>query len=138
MNEITAKELKKEKYSDYRPGDMVGRSGVERMFEDQLRGVPGRERIVVDARGRRKRGPEVEELLGKDRRQEPRPGHNVVLTIDIEVQRLVERALRRYSAGAAVVLEVNTGRLLASASKPAYDPNLLTSRLNPKDARRLR
>ncbi len=137
MNEVTAEELKKARFAEYRPGDMTGRSGVERMFEDQLRGVPGNERIVVDARGRRKRGPEVEELLGKERRVEPSPGHNLVLTVDIEVQRLVERALRRYSSAAAVVLEVDTGRILASASKPAYDPNLLTSRLNPRDARRL-
>jgi penicillin-binding protein 2 len=137
MNEVTGDELKKVRFKDYRPGDMTGRAGVERMFEDQLRGVPGSERIVVDARGRRKRGPQVEELLGKERRVEPSPGHNIVLTVDIEVQRLVERAMRRYSSGAAVVMEVNTGRILASASKPAYDPNLLTSRLNPKDARRL-
>ncbi len=137
MNEITGRELKWDKFTDYRPGDMVGRSGVERMFEDQLRGVPGEERIVVDARGRRKRGPEVVELLGSNRRREPKPGHNLVLTIDIEVQRLVERALRRHSAAAAVVLEVHTGRILASASKPAYDPNLLTSRINLKDARRM-
>ena len=137
MNEVTGEELKMVRFAEYQPGEMTGRAGVERMFEDQLRGVPGSERIVVDARGRRKRGPEVEELLGKDRRVDPTPGHNLVLTIDIEVQRLVERALRRYSSGAAVVMEVDTGRILASASKPAYDPNLLTSRLNPKDARRL-
>jgi len=137
MNEISAEELHSERGEGYMPGDLVGRSGVERMYEDHLRGVPGKERIVVDARGRRKRGKEVDDLIGTNRRTEPRPGHNLVLTIDIEVQRLVERAMRHHPAGAAVVLEVNSGRILASASRPAYDPNLLSGRLSRADARRL-
>lgn len=137
MNEISADELSRAKDKGYNSGDLVGRSGVERMYEAHLRGVPGRERIVVDARGRRKRGPEAEELLGEDRRLEPRPGHSMVLTIDLEVQRLVERALRNYPSAAAVVLEVDTGRILASASKPAFDPNILSGRLSRREAKRL-
>jgi penicillin-binding protein 2 len=137
MNEVTAEELQGAKGQDYVPGDLIGRFGIERLYESHLRGVHGQERIVVDARGHRKRGKEVELLLGKERRVEPRPGHNLVLTIDLEVQRLVERALRRYPSGAAVVLEVNTGRVLASASKPAFDPNLLSGRLSQEESRRL-
>lgn len=137
MSEISAEELQADKSGEYQPGNMIGRSGVERMYEDQLRGVPGRERIVVDARGHRKRTKEALELLGSERRVEPEPGHNLVLTIDIEVQRLVERALRSFPSAAAVVLEASTGRILGLASKPAFDPNMLSGRLSADEAKRL-
>jgi penicillin-binding protein 2 len=137
LNEVSARDLARDKNDTYHPGDLIGRAGVERMYEDQLRGVEGRVRIVVDAKGRQKRGAEAAALLRGQRRFEPRPGHNIVLTIDIEVQRLVERALRRHPSGAAVVLEVNTGRVLASASKPGFDPNVLTGRVSVKEYRRL-
>lgn len=137
MNEVSSEELARSPNGPYAPGDLVGRFGVERMYEEHLRGVPGNERVVVDARGRQKRGPEAEALLSGERRVEPQPGHNVVLTIDLEVQRLTERALRNYPSGAAVVLEAGTGRVLASASKPSFDPNLLTGRLSPDEAARL-
>jgi penicillin-binding protein 2 len=96
LNEITAEELGRDKARVYQPGDLIGRHGVERMYEAHLRGVAGREQIVVDARGRRKTGEEAAELLRGERRVEPKPGHNLTLTIDIEVQRLVERSLRAY------------------------------------------
>jgi len=137
MNEVSTRDLAQDKDDNYAPGDQIGRSGVERMYEAHLRGVPGRMRVVVDARGRQKGRDVAEALIGPDRRTEPKPGHNLVLTIDLEVQRLVERSLRRYPSAAAVVLEVNTGRVLASASKPSFDPNLLTGRLSVEDARRL-
>ena len=137
MNEVSADDLARDQSDCYVPGDMIGRFGIERMYETHLRGVVGRRRIVVDARGRQKRGVEAAELLRGEHRVEPQPGQNLILTIDLEVQRLVERALRSYPSGAAVVLEVETGRVLASASKPSFDPNLLTGRLSPGDARRL-
>jgi penicillin-binding protein 2 len=138
LNEVTAEELEADRTRHYSPGDLVGRFGVERMYETYLRGVSGRERIVVDARGRRKTGPDAAELLqGSEVRREPRPGHDVTLTIDVEVQRLVERSLRNHASAAAVVLEVNTGRVLASASKPAFEPNLLTARISRAEAQRL-
>ncbi|MCC6750753.1 MAG: penicillin-binding protein 2 [Deltaproteobacteria bacterium] len=137
MNEVSPPELKKDRGKTYRPGDLVGRFGVERMYENHLRGVPGRERIVVDAKGIRKGSDVAVDLLKGERRVEPQPGHNIVLTIDVELQRLVERALNQFPAGAAVVLEAQTGRVLASASRPAFEPNLLTGRLTPEEGRRL-
>jgi penicillin-binding protein 2 len=137
LNEVTPEELARDKGQHYQPGDQVGRFGVERKMESTLRGSPGREWVVVDARGRRKTGPEAAELLKGTHPTEPRPGDNVSLTIDLEVQRLTERALRNYPAAAAVVLEAETGRVLASASKPAFEPNLLTGRLSREDAERL-
>ena len=137
MNEVSRAELRRDEDEIYSPGDMVGRFGVERMYEAHLRGVPGRERIVVDARGQRKSDEVSAELLRGARRVDPLPGHNLVLTVDLELQRLVERALRRHPSGAAVVIEVGTGRVLASASKPSFDPNTMTARLSRRDARRL-
>ncbi len=137
MNEVSASDLAKDSLDIYHQGDLIGRFGVERLYEDHLRGRAGWERVIVDARGRKKTGPEAEALLQGEKRVEPEPGHNIVLTVDLEVQRLVERALRNYSSGAAVVMEVNTGRILASASKPAFDPNLLSGGMRPEEVRRL-
>lgn len=137
LNEVSPEELTQDKNKNYQPGDLVGRFGVERMFESHLRGVPGLEHMVVDARGRRLPEEISSRLLKGERRVEPRPGHNIILTIDIELQRLVERSLRKYPSGAVVILEVNTGRVLASASKPAFEPNILSGRLKPEEARRL-
>jgi penicillin-binding protein 2 len=75
LGEITAEELSMDLQRTYQPGEMKGRFGVERMYEDQLRGVPGRQLDVVDARGHHKEGPEVEELLrGEQRVINPIPG----------------------------------------------------------------
>ncbi|MBW2734984.1 MAG: penicillin-binding protein 2 [Deltaproteobacteria bacterium] len=137
MNEISKRELKKDKEGIYHPGDLVGRYGVERMYEANLRGMVGFERVVVDASGTRHGESVARELLGTNRRVEPQPGHHLVLTLDLDLQRLVERALRRHRSGAAVVMEVKTGRILASASRPAFDPNVLTGRLSSEEYRRL-
>lgn len=137
LSEVTAEEYTQDKGEHYQPGDLVGRFGVEKMYETHLRGTPGLEKVVVDARGRRKVGRELQELLKEEQHIEPKPGHNIILTIDAEVQRLAERAMRNYPSGAAVVMEVNTGRILASVSKPSFDPNLLTARISKEEAQRL-
>jgi penicillin-binding protein 2 len=137
LNEVSGRDLERDKKKIYQSGDMIGRFGIERMYEAHLRGVHGSERIVVDAKGHRKGEGIAEQLLGKHRRVEPQPGHDLILTIDLDLQRLAERALRHYPSGAAVVLEVQTGRILASASRPAFDPNVLTGRLSVAEHRRL-
>ncbi len=108
---------------DYESGDIVGSTGVEHAWETYLRGQRGWEERIVDARGRYRTGPEAERLLDKNSRQDPVPGRDVRLTLDIELQQSVERAMRVQRAGAAVVVEVRTGRLLAMYSKPDFDPN---------------
>jgi len=138
MSEVTAEDLARDARGRFQAGQLVGRYGVERLYEDQLRGVTGIERVVVDAHGRRRHEPWAAALLGgQPQRVAPRAGNTLVLTIDLELQRRVERALRRYASGAAVVLEVETGRVLATASYPAFDANLLTGRLTPQQAREL-
>jgi penicillin-binding protein 2 len=119
----------------YRPGDTIGKAGVEQMFEESLRGTPGRVVFEVDSVGR---------VVGIVERVEPLPGADVRLAIDVDVQGLVERSLqdemdraRRSGevsnnrivtapAGSAVLLDPRNGELLAMASYPTFDPNELS------------
>ena len=137
INEISAAELGSRRDQGYRSGDLIGRTGLERQWEGYLRGTPGYERVVVDAKGQRKSPEETRELLQTPRRQDPIPGSNIVLSLDADLQRLAERAFRRYPSGAAVVVDVETGRLLAMVSKPGFDPNLLSGRLTFAEEARL-
>jgi len=113
--------------SDYRPGDLIGKAGVERAAEYALRGTDGGDQIEVDARGRRVR------TLGT---VPPRSGRSLWLTIDLNVQKAAEEALGD-RAGAVVALDPNTGEVLAMASHPAYDLNMFAGMLQPADWRRL-
>ncbi len=105
----------------YETGDVVGTTGVEHAWESYLRGQRGWEKRVVDARGRYRTGPESERLLDAPVRQDPLPGRDLRLTIDIELEQAIERAFRGQIAGAAVVVEVRTGRVLALYSKPDFN-----------------
>jgi penicillin-binding protein 2 len=111
---------------DYEGGDTVGATGIERAWESYLRGQRGWEKRVVDARGRYRSGPEADRLVDAPPRLDPIPGRDLRLSIDVELEQAIERAMRPHAAGAAVVVDVRTGRLLALYSKPDYDPNDLS------------
>src|SRR4029077_11891994 len=130
MNEISAEELKAKKDEGSRPGDLVGRTGIERQWEGYLRGHPGFQKIVVDRRGLPK--TDIREVVEGPSTQAAVPGNNVVLTLDAELQKGAERALRVVPAAGAVVIDVETGRLLAMVSTPAYDPNEMSGHLTPE------
>jgi len=127
MNEVSAEELKTRKDEGYRSGDTIGRTGIERQWEPYLRGQKGFEKVVVNRRGLRRTDVHIADLVtdGPVSRS-PSPGNNLILTLDIDLQRIVERALRSVRSAAAVVVDVETGRILAIASKPAYDPNMMS------------
>lgn len=110
----------------YSQGDIIGATGVERSWESYLRGQRGWVKRVVDARGRYRTGPDAERLLDAPSRQEPLPGRDLRLTLDIDLVQSIERAMRPHAAGSAVVVDVRTGRLLAMYSKPDFDPNNLS------------
>jgi penicillin-binding protein 2 len=140
VGEINEEELRAQPPAGrYTLGDTIGKAGVERTFESELRGRPGRERVEVDARGR--------VLRTLDTRR-PRAGRDVRLTIDLDVQRAAEEALaqaiasaratrdtserrrfRRFAApgGSVVVLDARSGAVVALASSPSYDPNLFVN-----------
>lgn len=115
-----------DEYAGYELGDIVGKTGAERQFEGVLQGDKGWRRIEVNASGK---------AQGVVSEQEPRAGNDIQLTIDIEAQRVAEEQLadaiaeaRRQGytsakAGAAVVVDVTTGEIIAMASAPTYDPS---------------
>ena len=130
MNEITQEELERLSVegSRYALGDYIGRRGLERYFESTLRGRDGVSKEVVNARGRVIE--ELQDKLGKDAVVPSRPGNNVVLSIDMRLQEVAERAFPG-AAGAVLVVDVKTGFIRAVVSRPGFDPNLLTGRITP-------
>jgi penicillin-binding protein 2 len=110
----------------YEGGDTVGATGIEHAWESYLRGQRGWEKRVVDARGRYRTGPEAERLVDPPAKQDPIPGRDLRLSVDVELEQAIDRAMRPHAAGAAVVVDVRTGRLLALYSKPTFDPNDLS------------
>jgi penicillin-binding protein 2 len=120
---MPAEERQKANPLGYDVGDGIGATGVEHAWESYLRGQRGWEKRVVDARGRYRSGPDAERILDAPHRQEPIPGRDLRLTIDMELEQSAERAMRAQLSGAVVVVEAKTGRLLALYSKPDFDPN---------------
>lgn len=124
MNEASWKELKKQ---GYRVDSWIGRAGIEKIFERELRGQDGGIRIEVDARGHRVAKQGLERIPSKR-------GSNLVLTIDSDLQKVAEDALRHTStkSGAVVAVDPRDGAVLAIASIPDFDPNLF---LTPESAK---
>lgn len=140
LNEISAKELEEHKDEGYEAGEHTGRYGIERQWEKDLRGKKGREVFVVDRRMRRKSDREARELLAAQsdaQRVEPSPGHNLILTVDVDLSQIAEQALRDHPTAGVAVVEAKTGRILTLLSKPAFDPNLRTGPLSRDDSARL-
>jgi penicillin-binding protein 2 len=118
----------------YDSTDRVGRYGVERTWESYLRGKPGWELRVVDRDGATVEDEAiVARLIQGDRRIEPVPGDNVVLTLDASLQRLAEKAIAPHRAAAVALVEVDTGKILALVSKPSFDPGVLSGRATRAD-----
>ncbi|MBX2813226.1 MAG: penicillin-binding protein 2 [Myxococcales bacterium] len=137
VNELSQTDLNERRSQGYRLGDVIGRAGVERTFEDALRGTDGRETVVVDSKGRAQSTDLAEELQKQvGLREKPRPGHRVVLTLDLELQRAAEQSFDG-QAGAVILMEVDTGALLALTSTPSYNPSLLAGYFHPKEKARL-
>ena len=110
LGEISKDELDRMDRSRYHGGDLIGKAGLERLREDDLSGIKGRDYMEVNALGF-----EQKPLKG----EAPVPGRNLQLTIDVDLQKIAEEELANNKfAGAVVAIEVNTGRLLVSASSP--------------------
>jgi penicillin-binding protein 2 len=104
------------------PGFRIGRSGVEKAADKELRGKPDASHNEVNAHGR-----VIRELA----RTKGRPGKDVVLSLDMEVQKLAQEKLVGQS-GSIVVMDVNTGELISIVSAPGFDPNAFTTTVTPK------
>ncbi len=117
VSEISGEELKTKEYKGYSPGDYIGKFGLERMYEKYLRGVDGEKRVEVDASGKEVRVLDV---------KEPVSGNSLYLNIDLDIQATIEKALENKKGG-VVISDPRSGGVLALASRPAFDPNKLSS-----------
>ena len=129
VSEISDEELEAKKDQGYKSGDIIGKFGLERVYDTYIRGVDGGEQ-EVDVGGK------PVQILGK---KEPVPGYDLVLTIDRDLQVATEKAVDKIlgeigaHAAAAVVLNPQTGEILAMVSRPAFDPNLFAHGISNKD-----
>jgi penicillin-binding protein 2 len=127
VGEINRQQLKVLNAKGYTMGDEIGQFGLERRWEEYLRGRSGGQQVEVDALGRRVRVlHEVEDV----------PGHSVILTLDRDLQETAAAALQD-KQGAIVVLDVNNGAVLAMASTPAFDPNIFARGIAAEEWRSL-
>lgn len=143
LGEIDRAQLKQRRYRGYAAGDVIGQGGVEGSYDRWLRGRDGVAKVEVDAMGR----PKSRAPVGGGRL--PVPGDSLVLTLDSRIQKQAERAVayginlahanHNWSAngGAAVVMDVQTGGLLALASYPSFDPAVWNDGLTDKEWKRL-
>ncbi len=115
--EINEQELTERAAEGYRSGDLIGRSGIEKAYEDILRGQDGAEFVVVNAMGRRV------STLSEGPPRLPIPGHDLVLSLDLKVQSALEDAMANVDRGAAVAIDPRDGGVLGLVSRPNYDPN---------------
>lgn len=127
VGEINDKELSSMGPLGYRSGDVVGKTGAEQRYELILRGRDGAEYWVCDAVGR-----ELYPFAGGPSR-EVRPGHSLVLTIDLDAQRAAEEALARHDGGAVVAIEPASGEILVLASQPAPNPNEIVDGISQEE-----
>ena len=127
LGEINTAQLRRLRRRGYRRGDEIGQAGLEKRWEGHLAGRSGGEKVEVDATGRKVRVIE---------RHKATPGHNVVLTLDIDIQQVAYDALKGRE-GSVVVLDVNTGAVRALVSTPAFDPNSFARGMTSEEWRKL-
>jgi penicillin-binding protein 2 len=125
--EISEDELDSPEFAQYNPGDVIGKFGIEREYNDRLMGVDGQRQVVVDNRG------QVRQVLGI---KPAIPGKDIQLTIDLDVQAVAELAMDGRN-GAVVALDPRNGDVLAMVSRPAFDPNKFAARIKAKDWREI-
>ncbi|AVH36751.1 penicillin-binding protein 2 [Pseudomonas monteilii] len=128
VGRINEKELKTLDPVNYSGTHHIGKTGIERFYEDALHGQVGYEEVETNARGR---------VLRVLKRTDPQPGKDIVLSLDIKLQEAAEAALggRR---GAVVALDPRTGEVLAMVSQPSFDPNLFVTGISFKAYAELR
>lgn len=126
VGEVGPHDIENDDY--YQSGDYIGKQGVERSYERELRGVKGTEILLRDARGRIKGA-----YQGGKLDQAPIPGKNLTLSIDLELQKLGER-LMKGKLGSIVAIEPATGEVLCMVSSPTYDPHLMIGRQRGKNS----
>ncbi|MEE8260257.1 MAG: penicillin-binding protein 2, partial [Nitrospinaceae bacterium] len=131
LGEINKDKLMKGE-AGYRMGDIVGKEGIEFLFEQDMQGKKGYKEVEVDVLGRE---------LAVLRKSPPQSGNHLQLTLDLRIQKVVEQLMTGTEEtpinGSAVVIKVQTGEILAIASKPSFDPNLFSAGISVAEWRKL-
>ena len=122
VGEISRAELDSGEFQECKPGDVIGKFGIERVYNRQLTGKDGFSRVLVNSSGKA-----LQELAKK----EPQPGAELQLTLDLDLQRVAESELGD-QPGAVIALDPRTGEVLVMASQPAFDPNWFATRITQK------
>ncbi|WP_423063926.1 penicillin-binding protein 2 [Candidiatus Paracoxiella cheracis] len=123
VDRINQHDLQRVNSDNYNADDDIGKTGIEKYYEKQLHGMMGAEEAEINASGR------VVRIL---KRIPPKPGDTIYLTIDSKLQAEAEKVMGDES-GAIVIIQPNTGQILALVTKPTYDPNPFVSGLNQDD-----
>src|SRR6266478_4957257 len=130
VGEISPEQLKQQTYKDkgLKPGDIIGQEGLEKVYDDYLRGKDGYRKVIVDSRGH---------IQSEVERIEPQPGQDMVTTINLDLQMVAEDQLRNTPRGRGVIIAMdpNNGEIMVLASFPTYDPNLFSQRIMTKAGR---
>ncbi len=145
IGKINERELKERKDKGYRLNDVIGKDGIEYVFEELLRGENGLKKVEMDTMGR---------LTGEIGAIEPEPGNNIYLTIDLKLQKVAEKALEDTinkinsggfadkfddaKSGSVVAIDIKTGEVLALANYPSYDPSLFVRGISLENWNKLR
>ena len=119
VGEVSEQDLNSSKFDFYEPGDVVGKSGVEETYDSLLRGVDGSRDVIVNSHGKE---------VGQLGQQLAKPGQDLRLTIDLDLQRVAEQMMEGKN-GALVAMDPHTGEILAMVSRPTFDPNQFAVRL---------
>ena len=123
VGEVSEDDLNNPRYAYYEPGDVVGKAGVEETYDELLRGEDGSRDVIVDSHGRE---------VGYLGVQHAKPGQDLRLTIDNDLQRAAELALGNRN-GAIVAMDPRNGDILALVSRPSFDPNDFAVHINRAD-----
>jgi len=139
VGEITKEELKTPGYKKHLPKDIIGKDGIEKYYDQYLIGKYGKRRYLVNAAGR---------TIRKIDQTKSKPGYNLYLTIDIKLQKKVEKILADYVqslsrasgeelAGSVILMKNKTGEILAMASYPGFDPNIFSKGISAGEYKKL-
>ena len=131
VGEISPKQLEKPEVMEkgFRPGDIIGKGGLEQFYDEFLRGKPGYRKVIVDSRGSVQSEIEV---------VQPQAGQDLVSTIDLDLQLAAEKQLADSATkrGTVMAMDPNNGEVLVMASAPSFDPNAFVTRIATPEGRR--
>ena len=123
IGEVSESELNTSEFARYNQGDVIGKAGIERQYNDTLMGIDGQRQVIVDSRGRERQVIGLKEAV---------PGRSLHLTIDLDLQVVAELAMENRK-GAVVALDPRNGDVLAMVSRPAFDPGRFAGRIRSRE-----